>query len=614
MSERTDDQIRDALARAAAHTPDPHPWSEIERRAGAPTAPGSTPAVRRPLVWLTAAACTIALVVALVAVSGADDEVRIDEPPLPTTAPPAPSPETTPAPATTDAPVTTDSPATSTVPPSASGWSGGLLDDLDTASLRPLGAFVEGDVIVPTAPRGWRVDDSGWSSDDPATAQWWVVVTQAPPDNGFGQVLNVRMSGEPRCDAASGCEPWGEAVTIDGVVWETLVVDGIAEDSEDFVANMTVRAAVGDRWVFVQASAAQLLAGPLLYDPAVLELLGGLRVGSESQLTAIGEACWRCDTAGAEGDPFAGAPALPPPTTASAPPGAMPGGADVGTGRPLTELAEGDVVLPTYVPPGLTLGPAREHDAGPGLAEFFLPLDAVDARPSIAVRLWRNGGPIGPVATEDPNHPHVEVAGLAWQWNDFESARIAHVGPFSVFVYLHGLDRWEAERFIEGLRAVRVDEFPDPIVVDGPDEVSVVNGPGETEVVASDDRFELTAVRSGDQVCIELRDTSVPPTMRFAANCVESTMLDRSTIVDFYPLDETDTEHVVVGVVDAPGATAVRVAAPGGEPVVTTTGPANQVVGGRFFLARLTFDVAGGIRLDRFSIEDASTDAEPPTT
>lgn len=274
--------------------------------------------------------------------------------------------------------------------------------------------------------------------------------------------------------------------------------------------------------------------------------------------------------------------------------------------RPLTELAAGDVVFPTYIPPGLTLQPEAQIHEQPGLSEFSVALETADGEYSNSIRLWQDGGPIAPARSDDPNHPRVEVAGLTWEWNDFESARITHVGSFSVWVYLHGLDRSEAARFIEGLRAVAATEFPGPIAVDGADGVTVINGPDHSEVVAADDRFELTAVRSGEQVCTKLEDTSPDPTMSFAANCLDSSKYDESRILDFFALDETDTIHLIIGVIDSPDAAAVRLTSPDGESVLVPTGPSNAAIDGRFFMARLVLDVSGGIRLDRFTIEDAS--------
>jgi hypothetical protein len=94
--------------------------------------------------------------------------------------------------------------------------------------------------------------------------------------------------------------------------------------------------------------------------------------------------------------------------------------------------------------------------------------------------------------------------------------------------------------------------------------------------------------------------------MGFAANCWESTRLTEPGIVDLYTLDDTDTRHLIIGVVDAPNATAARITSPSGESVVVPTGPVNQAIDGRFFLARLDLDASNGIRFDHFTIEDAS--------
>ena len=139
-----------------------------------------------------------------------------------------------------------------------------------------------------------------------------------------------------------------------------------------------------------------------------------------------------------------------------------------------------------------------------------------------------------------------------------------------------------------------------------PNDPNDPNDANDAEAVAGDDRFELTAARAGDQVCTKLEETTVPATMTFAGNCVEAARLDESGIVDLYSLDATDTEHLIIGVLDSPDATAVRITSPDGNTVVAPTGPANQAIDGRFFLARLDLEVGNGIRLDRFTIEDAS--------
>jgi hypothetical protein len=287
-----------------------------------------------------------------------------------------------------------------------------------------------------------------------------------------------------------------------------------------------------------------------------------------------------------------------------------PSDVDSDTGRPLTELVEGDVVIATYVPPGMALQDAARIYEYPDSSEFSFTLD-----PTLHVRLWEWDEavpPLGPDELDDPNHPPVEIAGITWGWNDFESARIAHIGPFAVWVSLHGLDRSEAERFIEGLRAAPFEQFPGPIVVDGADGLSVidVDDAGDAEIVASDDRFELSAAQVGDQVCTKLEETVVPVTATFAANCWESERLDDLGIVDLYALDGTDgsrnARYLIIGVVDSADITAARITSPSGESVVVATGPANQAIDGRFFLARLELDDSAGIRLDQFTIEDAS--------
>jgi hypothetical protein len=290
-----------------------------------------------------------------------------------------------------------------------------------------------------------------------------------------------------------------------------------------------------------------------------------------------------------------------------------PSGVSTGTGRPLIELAEGDVVIPTYVPPGLTVrNSARFYEHPNGDSEVTVVLESTDDNGwANSIRLWdyvNDSGPLDPTALEDPNHPPVEIAGLTWGWNDFETARVANIGQFSIWVYLHGLDRLEAERFIDGLRAVPIEEFPGQVARDGGDGLSVIDrdDTAAANVVASDERFELTAVQVGNQVCTKLTETIVPATMTFAANCWDATMFIESGVQDLFPLDTTDTTHLIIGVTDSPDATSVQITSPAGESVIVPTGPANDAIDGRFFLARLDLDVRNGIRLDLFTIEDVS--------
>ena len=80
-----------------------------------------------------------------------------------------------------------------------------------------------------------------------------------------------------------------------------------------------------------------------------------------------------------------------------------------------------------------------------------------------------------PAELDDPNHPPVEIARPHLGMERLRRARIAYVDSFSITVGLRGLDRSEAERFIDGLRAVPVEQFPNPIESDGADGLSVID-------------------------------------------------------------------------------------------------------------------------------------------
>ena len=212
MTDHSTDQIRDLLARGMSDAPEPHSWADVEQRARQHDAP---PRQRRRGVWLAVAACTIALMGGLVAVVGVDDEpeVRIDAPD-----------DTTPA-----------------------GWTGGLLDDIDGESVRPLDSLTDGDVIVPTAPSGWRLRDAAWTDPDDAVApdfvEWSIEVIEARPEhNAFGHVLYLTQSREPICRTTLGCKPSGDSVTINGVEWESIVVERIPDDDPEFFDETTLRA------------------------------------------------------------------------------------------------------------------------------------------------------------------------------------------------------------------------------------------------------------------------------------------------------------------------------------------------------------------------------------
>jgi hypothetical protein len=119
VTEPTSEQIRTALERATDDAPAPHPWAEVERRAGDAGAPASS--LPRPGMWLAAAACVVALIAGLAIIAGfGDDEIRQDDRPsiVPstTTAPTTPPTSTVDESPTVTAESTT-TPPTSTVPP-----------------------------------------------------------------------------------------------------------------------------------------------------------------------------------------------------------------------------------------------------------------------------------------------------------------------------------------------------------------------------------------------------------------------------------------------------------------------------------------------------------------
>ena len=455
MTDHNTDEIRDVLAREMYDAPEPHAWADVEHRARRHDVP--PPARRRTGLWLGAAACTIALVAGLAAV------VTSDEPAVRTDDPTGPTMKTAPS-TSTPTPMTTLS------------WTGGLLDDIDVDALRPLDSFTAGDAIVPTAPSSWRVFDFPVPQDP--GAQWYVEVVEAPPDGSRGQVLKLMTTTEATC-LATKCRPSGRPVTINGVEWEAIAVPG---DDQDVFDVTYLRARAGDRWVSVLADPPDVLSGPLLENPGIVEFLEGLRVGSPQVVETIGEACLQCAVFGKYGDPFADVSRNgkgPPqsdggPTETSERPVEAPSGADPDFGRPLAELAMGDVVVPTYIPPGRTLNNAKIVERQQGSYEFSFRLEQSDPQQQlITVSLYQFGGttlvPLQPQFLNDPDHPPVDIAGITWGWNDFESDRVARIGPNEVMVGFDLLERSEAQRFIEGLRAVPVEQFPVPISFDSAD-------------------------------------------------------------------------------------------------------------------------------------------------
>lgn len=276
MSDHSTDEIRALLARAVSDAPDPHRWDDVEQRARQHHAP--PPARRRTGVWLAAAACTIALVAGLIAVVTMNDEptVRTDDPVDTTPSTAASTSVPAPAPAIVDDLF-------------GGGWTGGLLDDIDVDALSPLdsfNSFLGPGVIIPTAPRGLRVEDAGHafdesSSDDPLlypnARPWRLDVAEAPADSQPGQEFYFRQSQFPVC---LGCKLSGDSVTINGVVWEST--------DDQFLYGPALRGRVDqDTWLSIVVGVPELLNGPLLEDPQIIELLEGLRVGSTEDLAAI---------------------------------------------------------------------------------------------------------------------------------------------------------------------------------------------------------------------------------------------------------------------------------------------------------------------------------------
>ena len=142
MTDHSTDEIRDLLARAMSDAPEPHPWTNVVRRARHHDA--ARPQQRRTRVWLAVAACTIAL--------GRTRRCRQlrrsnrRRASMPPTASPRRHRQSC-----------STSCSVPTVPGAEAGWTGGLLDDIDGGSLRPLESLANARYLVPTAPRGWRV-------------------------------------------------------------------------------------------------------------------------------------------------------------------------------------------------------------------------------------------------------------------------------------------------------------------------------------------------------------------------------------------------------------------------------------------------------------------------
>ena len=278
MTDDHTDDIRDLLAHAMSEALEPHPWADVEQRSRQDDA--LTPKHRRTGLWLATAACTIALVGGLVAVAVV-------------------GPDTSPKPGTDDPDSITPAPFTSVPPPTTTtdprtqlSWSGSLLDDISVDALRPLdGSFnsFEGDLVVPTAPSGWRVENAGSTTDDawlsPNVSAWFVDVADTTNDDQSGRRIYLRMSQFPVC---LGCRPSGDAATINDFTWESVVPDPEADDR--FVDAAVLRTRLdNDTWLSLVANSPDHSNGPPLENPVIIEFIEGLRVSSWDELTGMDE-------------------------------------------------------------------------------------------------------------------------------------------------------------------------------------------------------------------------------------------------------------------------------------------------------------------------------------
>lgn len=470
MTDRSTDEIRNLMGRAMSNPPAPHPWADVERRAS--DRGDSPPVRRRTRAWLAAAACLVAVVGGLAVVVGSDDDskVRIDGGPDTTT---PPTPTSTPAPIATPVPTTTPAPTsvpapTTTLPEAEPGWTSGLLDDIDEESLRPLDSFTEGDVIVPTAPSGWRVSASG-STDSvdlpPGSAHSYVNIFEARPIDDISHMIDLALRREPICVDSRGCTLSGTSVTINGVVWESFTEVGAG-----------IRASLGDRWIEVFVPRIEVAtdgesrivhpSGPLLDDPTVIEYLEGLRVGSPADLAAVGAACWDCDRSGS--DRTDDEPVWPVRLDAI----------DSDGLRPLDTMSPGDVLIPTAPPDWILSENQIEADnpelpvtiftarTGSRLLEVYVaPVCDAD---ETSCPMGDNGFTIGWPLTDA-----IDVDGVTWGYPPGAYGAAATVlGDYVVAIAgtwfesrIPLLDEPDVVAFIQGLRVASLTELPEQIVV-----------------------------------------------------------------------------------------------------------------------------------------------------
>lgn len=607
MTDPTRDEIRDMLDRAMSASPEPHTWADIERRAAGPNGPSS--ARRRTGVQFAAAACVIAVVAGLVVLIGSDDDTRIrtDDDTIPTTSlqddlTPAPTvPSTTTEPATTGASTTTST----TTPEDEPVWTGGSLDDIDAESFRPLSSVAEADLIVPTAPAGWRLFGvkTGWTGNDPAALEWIAsntTIMEAWPDGTTGSRIELSLSREGSENgicaqlndgSQSGCATLGSSAEINSLAWRPFAdLEGI-------------RASVGDLWIEVLVYNFDL-QGPLLDDPRIVTYLEGLRVGPADDseiMDEIGTACWDC------GDP----------ETFEEPAPLLIGEIDDTGMRPLSTLSSGDIVIPT-APPGWALGVTPSsisiiQTPGGSNHQFEVWGDATSFSVVVAPACNQDVG-ICDVATTDfgvelPLVDTIEVAGNTWGHDPRNGDAVAVIGDHLVIIRVNSwwvlesavplLEHPDVLELIEGLRVTPLVDVPDTIALTDQYGIPVDRGtgvPAPKEAVASFEARETTLLLNAaivdDKVCVTIDRADTGETTE-PAGCFERADFEQNLTISiavsrFDDLDVGDDPlYLLAGYVNSPMAVDVRATYGEASVVGRSAGP-NNVVDGVFVLMSVT--------------------------
>ncbi len=628
MTGPTNDQIRDVLGRAMFDSPEPHGWADVERRAAEPDGPSSAP--RRTGVWL-AAACVIAVVAGFVVLIGADDDnrIRTNDDTIPTTSlreeltpsPNIPSPTT--APATTGAETTTST----TTPEDEPVWTGGLLDDIDAESFRPLSSVGMGDLIVPTAPAGWRLSELSFEQvgDDTAPREWIgsnTTTIEARPDGTTGPRIELSLSrpgsNQGACaqlgvGSQSGCETSGSSVEINGLAWQP------------FARLEGLRADAGDVWIEVLVQDFDL-QGPVLADPRIITYLESLRVGSTDDyaeiVREIGQACWDC------GDP----------ETFEEPAPLLIGEIDDTEMRPLSTLSSGDIVIPT-TPPGWALAgftPASisiTPTARGSSHQFEVFGDGKTLPVVVAPACGQDVGTCDVAALEfDVELPLVdtiEIDGNTWGHDPGTGDPMAVIGDHLVVIPVNNWWVFESDvpllqdpdvlELIDGLRVTPLVDVPENIALtdeSGRIPIDRRTGlPPPKEAVASFEAGEATLLLNAaivdDTVCITIDRADTGETIS-PPRCVERADFERNLTIDlagpgFHDLDVGGDLVLLAGYVDSPIAVDVRATYGDVSADGRSAGP-NDVVDGVFVLMPVTgfddvVDFAGGYGTNPIRLE-----------